>query len=696
MFKYARVNPYVMKKIYFILAVLLPVFASGQYVFNAALQNVKFGGPGVTIQNKVGNGTTAGSIVLYQNVVNIGGQRIDAIIRTISVSTGAQMVFDQAGTGTGYTNNNPTWFSPQFLFPFGGGNAVFEFEFILGNSFSNATNTGTQITLQNMMINSYDIDGNDDANTNQFSEFGGFSSSEMSTTTSIATTYNATTNLTRFASTISSNVVDASSPNTRVRVTYDEMSIFRIAVGSIGPGVAYFFIDFDKGIDFTTPTRVITAPSGDLNPSNSGNGNSSSQCANNTDTKFTSGTTNINSVSSTPSGGTTLERIRVTFPTSDIRDGSAERLILNNNGNSIQLNFANGASINNVTLTGTQYTVTATVANGESTLSFMKRNSTTMTLAEGEKLLDAMYYSNTSSNRTAGTRNFEVRFKDGAYESAPSNYIVAVGSSATISQQPSSSVIAQNQNTAFQTNATGGTYQWQVNTGNGTWTNISNGGVYGGATTNRLTITNAPLTMNNYQYRAVVTGTGTCSNNTNAAILAVNASLPVKWLNVTGAIQHGGILVKWGTAQEVNTTSFSIGYSTDGKNFKNVGEVNAAGNSNVNTYYSFLHTQPTSGNNYYRIQQFDADGKSTYSKIIVVGSADAAASVNVLGNPVSNGQLSVQISQPMNIMLFSADGKLIRQQQAIAGTHTINVNSLSKGMYTLVAGTQAKRILINN
>lgn len=47
-------------------------------------------------------------------------------------------------------------------------------------------------------------------------------------------------------------------------------------------------------------------------------------------------------------------------------------------------------------------------------------------------------------------------------------------------------------------------------------------------------------------------------------------------------------------------------------------------------------------------------------------------------------------------MLFSADGKLIKQQQAVAGTHSINVNGLAKGMYTLLAGTQAKRILINN
>src|SRR4051794_24396338 len=99
-----------MKKLWFLIFFALPLFSSAQFVYNVNFQNVKFGGPGVTITNKVGNGTSAGSVVLYQNVVNIGGQQIDAIIRTVTLSSGAAMVFDQAGTGTGYTNNNPTWF----------------------------------------------------------------------------------------------------------------------------------------------------------------------------------------------------------------------------------------------------------------------------------------------------------------------------------------------------------------------------------------------------------------------------------------------------------------------------------------------------------------------------------------------------------------------------------------------------------
>ncbi|WP_185145799.1 DUF11 domain-containing protein [Chryseobacterium sp. SNU WT5] len=50
------------------------------------------------------------------------------------------------------------------------------------------------------------------------------------------------------------------------------------------------------------------------------------------------------------------------------------------------------------------------------------------------------------------------------------------------------------------------TYQWQVSSNGGsTWTNISNGGVYSGATTNTITITGATVGINNYQYRAKIT-----------------------------------------------------------------------------------------------------------------------------------------------------------------------------------------------
>ena len=49
-------------------------------------------------------------------------------------------------------------------------------------------------------------------------------------------------------------------------------------------------------------------------------------------------------------------------------------------------------------------------------------------------------------------------------------------------------------------------YQWQESiNGGGTWNNITNGGIYAGASTVNLSLTGVTGTMNNYQYRCVVT-----------------------------------------------------------------------------------------------------------------------------------------------------------------------------------------------
>ncbi|MBK7305978.1 MAG: hypothetical protein IPI88_02400 [Chitinophagaceae bacterium] len=82
--------------------------------------------------------------------------------------------------------------------------------------------------------------------------------------------------------------------------------------------------------------------------------------------------------------------------------------------------------------------------------------------------------------------------------------------------------------TAVATGSGPHSYQWQVSTNNGvSWTNVANGGVYSGATTATLTVTAPPVSMNGYQYRAIVTGAAPCAAQTSrVATLTVNP-LPV-------------------------------------------------------------------------------------------------------------------------------------------------------------------------
>ena len=99
--------------------------------------------------------------------------------------------------------------------------------------------------------------------------------------------------------------------------------------------------------------------------------------------------------------------------------------------------------------------------------------------------------------------------------------------------QPTAKTICAGGNTTFSITASGttnNTFQWQVNTGTG-WTNITNGGVYSGATTKDLTITAGTVGMNGYQYQCIAyEATGTCPATSNAVALTVDPT------NVGGAI----------------------------------------------------------------------------------------------------------------------------------------------------------------
>ncbi|MCW3092383.1 MAG: hypothetical protein JWP81_3452 [Ferruginibacter sp.] len=70
------------------------------------------------------------------------------------------------------------------------------------------------------------------------------------------------------------------------------------------------------------------------------------------------------------------------------------------------------------------------------------------------------------------------------------------------------------------------TYAWEVSTNGGTtWSTVTNGGIYSGATTKRLTITSA---TNNYKYRGSVTesGTGYVSYSSNFTIAVITPTAP--------------------------------------------------------------------------------------------------------------------------------------------------------------------------
>jgi hypothetical protein len=109
----------------------------------------------------------------------------------------------------------------------------------------------------------------------------------------------------------------------------------------------------------------------------------------------------------------------------------------------------------------------------------------------------------------------------------------------SFSAQPQNRTTCETASTTFSvTSSNTSTYQWQVNTGSA-WANVS-GGVYSGANTNTLTLSNIPLSYNGYLYRCI--STGACNNpvNSQSASLTVNPGVSIASQTVEDTICTGG------------------------------------------------------------------------------------------------------------------------------------------------------------
>ncbi len=136
-----------------------------------------------------------------------------------------------------------------------------------------------------------------------------------------------------------------------------------------------------------------------------------------------------------------------------------------------------------------------------------------------------MYYGNGNPPEV----NADGTVKAATYPGTNSN-VLTVGSESTNITQPTDKTICTGSNTSFSVSASGGSgttlYQWQVNTGSG-FTNVTDGGVYSGATSATLLITGATYAMNGYKYQVIITQSDyVCGNVTsNPVTLTVNPVL---------------------------------------------------------------------------------------------------------------------------------------------------------------------------
>ena len=175
-------------------------------------------------------------------------------------------------------------------------------------------------------------------------------------------------------------------------------------------------------------------------------------------------------------------------------------------------------------------------------------------------------------------------------------------------------------------------------------------------------------------------------------LLSSNAPLkllPLSFLDFRGEVKNKSIGLEWETTNENNTDYFDVERSSNDFNFTPIGTLKA-GNAPGILQYNFTDYIPGNSINYYRLKQFDIDGKFTYSKVIHFQNP-ASLALSVSPNPVKN-KINLDVSgfqnnQDINYYIFSASGNLVKTGHLNSANSraTVDVSNLIGGIYIIKA-----------
>lgn len=184
--------------------------------------------------------------------------------------------------------------------------------------------------------------------------------------------------------------------------------------------------------------------------------------------------------------------------------------------------------------------------------------------------------------------------------------------------------------------------------------------------------------------------------------LTIGSVLAVNLGNFSVTQQGGKALIKWSTSNESNNDHFDVLRSSDGQKWQTIATVKAKGNNGTSqTNYEATDNNPVNGNSYYRLNQYDKDGKSTLSAIRQFSIQLNKVIASVYPNPTASA-INIQVQNytgTVTAMLTNAQGTVVAKQtiaaNASATSYKLNTNAkLPAGAYYLtLSGTNLSQKL---
>lgn len=189
--------------------------------------------------------------------------------------------------------------------------------------------------------------------------------------------------------------------------------------------------------------------------------------------------------------------------------------------------------------------------------------------------------------------------------------------------------------------------------------------------------------------------TSTIGNNTivtqgflQPLVVSSNSPLPVLGLDFrVKRVSNKQVQLDWKTLQEINNQGFFIERKKETENsfvsLRFMPSQATGGNSSMPLTYAALDTNIFAGNTYYRLQQKDLNGQSTYSMVRTVN-GDAAKTITLKAWPVPAKEFYVQVDgiDKEIVQVVDVSGRVVRNY-TVANHQPVMVNGLPQGTYFL-------------
>ena len=174
------------------------------------------------------------------------------------------------------------------------------------------------------------------------------------------------------------------------------------------------------------------------------------------------------------------------------------------------------------------------------------------------------------------------------------------------------------------------------------------------------------------------------------------APLPIQLTSFTQVTSNCDVQLSWTTSVENNSSHFEIWQSKNGMEFDiKVGEVQAKGNTNSATNYSFTY-KAEQAINYFKLVEIDNENQiatTAFSTRVNVDCFDKPTVLTVYPNPSFN-EINVRLGDNNdaleNIEICDLGGKIVKRipmadDKTVKAT--VEINSLSSGSYKLIIKT---------